>query len=497
MSPRRTALVLALSAALAGACVTNPVTGRQELSLVSPAQERQIGAEGHEAVLQVLGEYGDADLRGYVRAVGEKVAEASHQPELDWHFTLLDDPAVNAFAMPGGYIFVTRGILVHLNSEAQLAGVLGHEVAHVTARHSASRMTQEQLAGLGLGLASVFSETFRRYGGVVEVALGLLFLRYGRDDETEADALAVRYALGAGFDPRQIPRTYAMLQRVQPAGAERLPTFLSTHPDPGDRQQRTLRLANAAVQERGAAGLVVDARDHNQRMAGVVYGDDPREGFFDDNHYFHPGLRFQIVFPPGWYYQNTRAAVVAVAPDQSSGMQLTVVDPQGRSPSAHVARLGASGAIADAEGDLETVDGLPAWIGRIAANAGGSAPVPLWAAFIRKADDQMFQVLGETQGGDDPQILASMRSFGALADPARIDVGPARVQVARVRAAGTFEQVVAGLGTPREWIEASAALNDVRRGQTIAAGTVIKFIVPGERARPAAPRREGRAARSR
>lgn len=471
--------------ALAVACVTNPVTGRQELSLVSPAQERQIGRDGHEAVMQVFGAYDDAALQAYVREVGERVARASHQPGLDWHFTLLDDSTVNAFALPGGYIYITRGILVHLNSEAQLAGVLGHEIAHVTARHSAGRMTQEQLAGLGLGLASIFSPTFRRYGGVVQLALGLLFLRYSRDDETEADALAVRYATGAGYDPRQIPATYAMLARVQSREGQRLPTFLATHPDPGDRQARTARLAQQAVKRRDDPKLVVAADAHNRRVDGVLFGPDPREGYFDDNDYYHPTMRFQIRFPAGWYGQNTRVAVLAAAPDESGAMQLSIADAQGLSPSAFVARLGASGDIVDADGDTETIGGFPAWVGRIDASAEGEAPIPLTAGFIRKADDQMFQILGQTQG-DDALVVASIRSFADLTDPARIDVRPARVHVARAPARGRFASVVTSLGARPPFIDESALLNNLRPGQAVDAGALLKFIAP---AALTAPRR--------
>src|SRR5262249_43193809 len=143
--------------------------------------------------------------------VGQALARVSHRPDLEWHFTVLDDPVVNAFAMPGGYVYITRGILAHLNSEAQLAGVLGHEIGHVTARHTAQRLTQQQVAGLGLGLASAVSETFRQYGQMAQTALGVLFLKYSRDDETQADELGVEYATKAGWDPREIPATYAML----------------------------------------------------------------------------------------------------------------------------------------------------------------------------------------------------------------------------------------------------------------------------------------------
>ena len=158
---------------------------------------------------------------------------------------MLDDPIVNAFAMPGGYIYITRGILAHLNSEAQLAGVLGHEIGHVTARHCAKQMTQQQMLGLGLAVGSALSSTFRQYSAAAQQALGLLMLKYSRDDETQADELGIRYATAAGWDPREIPATYAMLKRISDSSGQRLPAFMSTHPDPGDREQRTSRARRA------------------------------------------------------------------------------------------------------------------------------------------------------------------------------------------------------------------------------------------------------------
>ena len=195
---------LATLAALVAGCATNPATGRREFSLVSAAQEEQMGREGYPAVLAEYGAYEDSTTQRYVNEVGQRLAKVSHLPNLEWHFTVIDDPSVNAFAMPGGYIYITRGILAHLNSEAQLAGVLGHEIAHVTHRHSAGQISRQQLAGIGLGVASILSSTVARYGQVAQQALGLMFLKYSRAHENEADASGIDYATKAGFDPAPI-----------------------------------------------------------------------------------------------------------------------------------------------------------------------------------------------------------------------------------------------------------------------------------------------------
>src|SRR5258705_6938267 len=181
MSPRTRHGGWTLAAALAlllSGCATNPVSGRREFTLVSSSAEARMGREGYKAVLAEYGAYDDSTVQKYVTGVGLKLAKASQLPDLDWHFTVIDDPSVNAFAMPGGYIYITRGILAHLNSEAQLAGVLGHEIGHVTARHTAAQITRQQLAGWSLGLASALSGTVQRYSGAAQQALGLLFLKY-------------------------------------------------------------------------------------------------------------------------------------------------------------------------------------------------------------------------------------------------------------------------------------------------------------------------------
>ena len=312
-------LALALSS-----CAMNPATGRREFSLVSADRELQIGREGHAAIVAEYGLYGDSTLAAYVDSVGQSLARVSHMPELKWTFTLLDDPVVNAFAMPGGYIYITRGILAHLNSEAQLAGVLGHEIGHVTARHSAQRLTQQQLAGAGLLLASALSKEFARYGEAAQTALGLMMLKYGRDDENQSDELGVGYAAKAGYDPREIPGTYHMLKRVGESAGQRLPAFLSTHPDPGDRENRTRALATAAVE--GKTGLKVAGRPYLQRLDRMVYGRDPRQGYFEGERYYHPQLAFTLAIADVSKYQEPRSSVVSIVKALSSGKLKVEVD---------------------------------------------------------------------------------------------------------------------------------------------------------------------------
>src|SRR5439155_3624037 len=245
----------------------------------------------------------DSALQAYVRGIGLRLARGTERPNLPWSFDVVDDPAVNAFALPGGFIFVTRGILTHMTDEAQLATVLGHEIGHVTARHSVRQMSRAQIAQLGLGIGSLLSEDIARLSGLASSGLGLLFLKYGRDMETQADDLGFRYALADGYDVRAMRSMFEMLQRVsRMGGSGRLPQWLASHPDPENRMAKTDQRLAAVTRDLSQATLNREA--FLRRLDGVVYGEDPRQGYFEGSRFNHPDLQFRIDFPAGWKTEN-------------------------------------------------------------------------------------------------------------------------------------------------------------------------------------------------
>ncbi|MEZ4586851.1 MAG: M48 family metallopeptidase [Gemmatimonadales bacterium] len=310
MRARSSSVLLLLTAA---ACATNPVTGRRELSLISESQEIEMGREAAVEVRRSMGLVPDSALQRYVRGIGLRLAAASERPQLPWSFDVVDDAAVNAFALPGGFIFVTRGILAHMNSEAELASVLGHEIGHVTAKHSVRQISRAQVLQLGLGVGSVLSSDVAALSGVLSSGLGLLMLKYGRDDETQADDLGFRYALDDGYDVRAMKSMFAMLQRVSSTGGGggRLPQWLSTHPDPENRITKTdERLATVTVD---LSSKRLNASGFLQQLDGVVFGENPRQGFFEGSRFNHPDLAFRLDFPDGWQTQNQPSAVVGGA----------------------------------------------------------------------------------------------------------------------------------------------------------------------------------------
>lgn len=471
-------LALIIPTALVVSCATNPATGKREFSLISAEQEIAIGKEGYAATVAEYGLYDDRRITTYVDSIGQRLAKVSELPTLQWHFTVLDDPVVNAFAMPGGYIYITRGILAHLGSEAQLAGVLGHEIAHVTARHSARQITQQQLAGLGLGLAGVFSESFRQYSGAAQQALGLLLLKYGRDDENTADELGIRYMTAAGWDPREIPNTYVTLQRISARAGQRLPVFLSTHPDPGDRQQRTTALSTAAAA--GKTGLAVRERVYLEHLRGMVFGDDPRQGYFESDRYYHPGMGFEMAFPAGWATQNGRSAVVAQESSKQGAMQMTLAgNARTLGPAEYVAALQRDGRISAADGRTESIGGYAAWVGRVSVPDGQGATKVFVAAFIRQAPDRMLQFLAQTATSDlESRVVASVRSLRPLQDAQRASPTPARLRVTQAPSSGAFSVVYPTLGAVGLAVSDAAIMNGVEIQEGVASGQWLKSVEP-------------------
>jgi predicted Zn-dependent protease len=476
----RWALALAAAAALAWAaagCAVNPATGKKEFTLVTPAQEAAIGREGYSATIAEYGEYDDVALSAYVDSVGRRVAAASEEPTLPWRFTVLDDPVVNAFAMPGGYIYVTRGLLAYMQSEAQLAGVLGHEIGHVTARHSAKQITQQQLAGLGLGIAAAVSPTFRRYGSTAEQALGLLMLKYSRDDETQADELGVRYATLAGYDPREIPGTYRTLKRIADRAGSSLPGYMSTHPDPGQREQRTTELAaKAAV---GHTNMNIRQRVYLDHVRNIVYGDNPRYGWFEGSRFYHPVLGLEMSFPPGWKTQHTHAALSAASPDQQGVMQMTLAQgAAGKTPGDYLVGLTTTGKISGSRGGPESLGQWPAWIGAITVSDGQGGQQGLVAGFVSITSDVMLQVLGRGGSPGDSHeraILASIRSMTVLTDPGRGMVQPARLRVQASPAASDFRSVYGQMGGGLVPVEEAAIVNGVELDEQVMKGQWLKL----------------------
>jgi predicted Zn-dependent protease len=413
------------------ACAVNPATGKKQFVLMSEQQEIAIGRENDEAISAQLGIYDDRELQDYVQRLGTHLAAKSERPDLDWTFRVLNDPVINAFALPGGYIYVTRGIMTHLDSEAALCSVIGHEIGHVTARHSVSQMSKAQLAQLGLGLGSVLApEQMERFGGLAVMGMGMLFLKYSRDDERQADDLGLRYLVRGEYDPHPMPEVFDMLGRVsEAAGQGRVPAWQTTHPRPENRSQRISDQIAALGQD--FSRYAVNREEFLRQVDGIVFGEDPRQGYFKENLFLHPEMRFRFEFPGGWKLVNQTQAVVGVSGEEDAIVQITLSDKS----TADEALRGFL--------ELDIVTRAGGWDRpvRNLTSAGAAFTVDReqgslrgLAAFVEH-EGKVFQLLGYTPqdrwSGYESGMRRSLASFDRLTDRRYIDVLPKRVQVVR------------------------------------------------------------------
>lgn len=467
---------------LLSACARNPATGKREIVLVSESQEI---AMGQQADIQAREEYGVVDntaLQTYVQTMGRKLVAVSHRPNLEWHFTVVDSPVVNAFAIPGGYVYMTRGILAYLGSEAELAGVVGHEIGHVTARHTVRQMTREQLAQIGLGVGGVLSPTFGQLGNLAENGFGLLFLRFSRDSEREADRLGVEYTARAAYDPREVSNFFEVLGRLSAAGdRETIPGWLSTHPDPPERVQTTRMLAQEWIQMLGlTAERMAVNRDNLVRIIdGLVFGNDPREGFSEGREFYHPMLEFQIVFPDGWQVENTRTAVIALDPQKAAQMQLSVAKvPAGTTAVAYARGLAQQGMVPE-RSEETTINGNRAFVATYVIR-GESGPLAAEAAFIEYRN-QIFEVVGVTSDfrryGD--IFDRSIRTFARLTDQRILRAQPDRLRVYTAKEGDTLNMLAQRNNNPRVPADQLAILNRLAVDAPIAPGRLVKIVEKG------------------
>ena len=476
-----TAPCLLLAAAALG-CATNPVTGKSELALISEGQEIQMGQEAAQQVGQSIGYVEDQRLQQYVADIGMRMAKQSERPNLPWEFHVVDDAAVNAFALPGGFIFVTRGLLGAITNEAELASVLGHEIGHVTARHSVQQMSKAQLAQLGLGIGSIVSSDIAQFAGLASQGLGLLFLKYGRDAENQADQLGFKYALGQNYDVREMDDVFETLGRMSAgSGGGRLPEWLSTHPNPENRVERTQQRLDTL--QRDLSNTVLDEAEYLQRIQGLTYGEDPRQGFFEGNTFYHPDMRFQLEFPEGWQTQNTPSAVVGVSPNQDAMVQLGLA---GSTPPRQAAQqfLSREGVQA---GDASTtsVNGNPAATSYFQAQT-QQGVVQGIVSFISYGG-RTFGLLAYSGQSNFQKYDATFRraigSFQQLRNQAALNVRPNRLELVKVPREMTLQQFEQQYPSTIP-IEELAIINQLEGpSSVIPAGRTVKRVTGGTAAR--------------
>lgn len=488
-------VLLTLVAAAGSGCVStgvNPVSGNTRAYGYSWEQEVQLGKEADGQIQSQYGIYDDEELQAYVDEVAREVLEESHMRrsdtqkqfrETEFTFRVLDSPVVNAFALPGGYVYVTRGLLAHLNNEAQLAMVMGHEIAHVAARHASQRAARQKFTqGLLVGGAVAGQVAFG--GNVGENVLGLggtaaelLSLSYSRDNERESDRLGVEYAVKAGYEGAEGAAFFTSLKRIQQQSNQSLPTWQSSHPDPGEREDTIVQLAQE-WQER----VPGTARARNQEayygaLETVVLGDNPRQGFTENNTFYHPDLEFQFPTPAGWTVQNQPRQVAIIAPEQAAYTIFGFSDRD--TPAAAGQKFAEQEGLTVEERRSTTVNGRDAY--RVLAQAQGQQGETLRVLSYFIADrDQVYQfqsvTTAERYGDYRSAFERTMTGFDRLTDSEKLNVQPTRLAIRSADRSAAFETFADTTGMP-EGMDAMdlAILNQLDLDTAVEVGRPLKL----------------------
>ena len=448
--------------------------------MMSEADELAIGREQDAEIRREMGVYDDTAVQRYIDDIGQTLAATSHRPTLHWTFTVVDSQAVNAFALPGGYVYITRGILPYLDDESELAGVLGHEIGHVTARHAAQQYTRQAQTGLGLAVLSIFVPGTRPFADLGASALGVAFLKYGRDAELEADRLGIEYGSRGGWDPTGVARFLSTLARVDALSARGVPNWLSTHPDPGSRVKEATPLAAQAASPSAAA---TNRDQYLDRIAGLAYGDSPKDGIVRANAFLHPVLRIALEFPEGWEVTNTPEQVVAREPGTDHYMALQQVDqPRGRSLGdvATSAMTGAGYKVVT--GSAERINGLDAYVGTYRGSMKSVGKVTMRAVHIGVGRD-VYAVAGLAPDAEfarvDPILDGSIRTFRELGRDEAARIGPNRLDFYTVKAGDTWQSIAVRAGRSLVNAATLAIMNDHDVADQPHSGERIKIVTEG------------------
>ncbi len=478
---------LILSSLLTTGCSTNPVTGNKDFVTISEDQEITMGRQGHGDVMKRYSLYENPELQNYVETVGRKLAAKSHRSGLVYRFHVLDSTEINAFALPGGYIYITRGLMSYLNSEAEFAAVLGHEIGHVTARHSVRQASASQVAGIGATIGAIFLPQLRTQAGqqMVNMAGSAFLSGYGRDHELESDRLGAEYLARTGYDPQAMLDVIGVLKNQQVfdetlAKAEgreprRYHGVFASHPDNDTRLQQVILAAN---QYKVTGKEIRNRSEYLALMENLVIGESEKEGITRGNNFYHAGMGFSLKFPKGWKIQNLPDRLVATAPGGGAILQLGAEDINKRiSPREFMqTRLGLKKL--KAEGKLNP-DGLN----------GHSAVAPIKTSFgtrdarfnVIYLGDKAFILAGVVKDQNqiptyDKEFLSSAKSFHRITSKEREIAKPLRLHMIKAKPGMTIAKLAKQSPYTDHAEERLRLLNGIFPTGEIKPGQMVKVV---------------------
>ncbi|MDQ2793085.1 MAG: M48 family metalloprotease [Bacteroidota bacterium] len=478
----RAGAVVCLLAPLAGSSSMTDWAARRPASAApaAPAARPLQGAKPDPAVLAQFGLYNNAKLQSLITARGKAMTAISDRPG-DYGFTVVDSPVINAFATPDGHVYFTRGIMAYFNNEAQFSGVLGHELGHITARHGQKQQTRGTIAGIGMILGSVLApRVMQSVGGIAQQVVGLGMLKYGRNDENEADGLGVKYSTKIGYDASYMADFFQTLQRTEEqSGAGSIPTFLSTHPNSADRYTRVKQLAAQAKQNGGRSSYLVNRDTYLRQIEGLTFGEDPRQGFVESGVFYHPDLKFRFPIPSGWKSQNSPDKFQMAEPNGKA--LLVFLGAAGSSLDEAASGLAKAIGVTNAQAQKTTINGFPALVfeGDQQAQDQQSTPAHVLVHLIQDGQS-IFAFVGLAEpssfGNYAPQFQRAAQGYARLTEASKLNRQPEHVHIRTATGTQTLASALASAGIPSKRYEELAILNGMRTTDRLAKGTLYKVV---------------------
>lgn len=478
---------LALAGVAAVALAAVPVQAQRAGTAITAAEAQQ-GAQYHEQFLQEFGGAMTGSQAAYVEQVGKNIAVQSGlaNSQSAFNVTLLNSSVDNAFAVPGGYVYVTRQLVSLMNNEAELAGVLGHEVGHVAARHSRARQQQATRNTILGAIGSILSGALLGNSGlgqlgqqIFSTAPQLLTARFSRRQETEADNLGIGYLKGAGYDPRAMATLLQSLAAQTALDASlqgrnaSMPAWASTHPDPASR-------VRAALSQAGNVSGVNNRDTFLTRIDGLMYGDDPRQGVIEGNTFVHPDLRLTFTAPNGFYMVNGARAVSING--QSGQAQLTTAAYNGNLDS-YVRQVfqsigGQQMQLAPQTLQRTTINGLPALYGAARVNT-GQQNVDVTVIAYEFSPSQAYHFAAITPAGRGSTFNAMFNSMRRLSANEAAQVVPRRIDVVTARQGDTMQSLAGRMAYGNAQVERFRVLNGLAANAQVVPGEKYKIVVRG------------------
>lgn len=470
---------------LINSCAVNPVTGKKQIVLMSEAQEIAMGREADPQIIAQYGLYQDKGLQDFITQKGIAMAAVSHRPNLAYEFKIVDSEVLNAFAVPGGYVYFTRGIMAHFNNEAEFAGVLGHEIGHITARHTVSQQTKAVLSQVGLIGSMILVPQLGQFADPLSQGLGILFLKFGRDAERQSDDLGVEYSSKIGYDAQEMAGFFNTLERKSSgSGNAELPDFLSTHPNPGDRNVAVNNLSVEWKKKLNLTNPQINRDSYLKKIEGLIYGEDPKQGYKENNVFYHPELKFQFPIPANWNYENTPQRVNMAPKDGKALMMMTLA--MGASLQEAANAVVQKNNLQVLESSQVNVNGLNA-IAMIAdvkppqqQQQQQQAPSVRTMVYLIQHNTNIYLLLGASSINDfnnySQYFSQTMKNFKTLTDPQKINKLPERVRIKTVRQAATLQQTLVSNKVTANRMEEMAILNGMNLTDKVAQGSLIKVI---------------------